>query len=187
MTNLLKWKKLIYTASLLLWCAVLPVNAQAANHTEWGFQIECVPEDAAARLTAGDGQMFCFIHGIEKKDGKWLLSIHTASYFSGDRADAEFRVDYPDIPYGPPDGYYIRGHYKKGDKLTVVPMDDDAHILILFHTYEGRSFLEYLTPEQFVKAVSQRKELRLWPDHPTPFWIKIQNGKVAVLANQFIP
>ena len=128
-------------------------------------------------------KQFGFLKKVYQKDEKWLIDIDYIQFLSGDEAikaarkhgEAEMDIDAKkDTTYWVPNDYYIVNDNKKIRTFEFASSAKIGTLDVSNTGMEEHSGLEYL-----VKVFKKKTNL--------PFLLKIDEGKIIELKEQFIP
>jgi len=129
-----------------------------------------------------------YIHHIEQRDGKILLTVDDINWYEGAEADKVFLEREPDSGLdGTPDGYYIVNDEEKFYTIEVAP---DAQVLMQIYDKTGNledidtNWNEQITVAQ-LEAIFNNNELLDVSEYP--FHLTIQDGKVVKVVQQYLP
>jgi len=129
-----------------------------------------------------------YIHHIDHKNGKVILSVDDIDWYEGAEADKVFLEREPDSgEEGTPDGYYIVNDSEELHSLEVAP-----NAQVVMQVFDKNGNIEDVNTE-WNQAVTLTEFQQIFNKNEIvdvsqyPFHLTIQNGKVVKIIQQYLP
>lgn len=129
-----------------------------------------------------------YIHQLSTDGAGTTLTAEPIEWYQGEAARKAFAAHEPDAGLdGPPDDYYIVNNHKPVETYTISP---DATVMMQIYDRTGQledidiQENEQITLDKFNKIFADKDQLDL---SNFPYHIKIQNGVITSIVQQYIP
>lgn len=123
-----------------------------------------------------DGRHAAMITGIDA--GAGTLEVDVVQFLTGDAAIAAWQENYPDETGGPPNDYYI---VNENPRLRVLPVAEGVTVTVI----DGveRHAIAWADFPDRLDGAPTRLGPALWPN---PFWIRVSDGVIVDIEEQYI-
>lgn len=129
-----------------------------------------------------------YIHQLSTDAAGTTLTVEPIEWYQGEAARQAFAAHEPDAGLdGPPDDYYIVNNHKPLETYTIAP---DATVMMQIYDRTGQledidiQENEHISLAKFNHIFGQKDHLDL---SNFPYHIKIQDGVVTSIVQQYIP
>ncbi|WP_374722817.1 hypothetical protein [Peribacillus tepidiphilus] len=126
-----------------------------------------------------------FVHFVSAKEGNYA-KVDWIEWYEGEKANQEAEIDgecyEEEGKCVVPDGYYIRNSDTETEKL---PIDQGATFIMQTYQLDQTNEINWnqeVTQEEFMREVTSKDRYEM-----IPFHLKIKDGKIISITEQYIP
>ncbi len=161
-------------------------------HISRGYDSALVREDDGGFLSSGqtrDGQLFGFVHSVERAKGDLELRFDPAERLTGEEAQLAALQAGRCAPERPeecaPQGYFIENNVVE---LFSYPLASDARVVMETRsTTASGAYVrgEAISLTEYENLFATSRDAAYW--QRIPFWVTLERGRVRAIEEQYIP